>query len=114
MIKKIILTKSQPTFCIEYPAPFNKLRMKSATSIEGAFNTDALPCIALRLRNDTQAFNLRMNLVPSSNRFDCFDVLEAASQVPPLNSVSFNLLEIAIPEHQYEGGFVVTMEAEVE
>lgn len=114
MIQKIILTKRESKFTINNATPFKNLQIKSATSVEGTFNTDEAQYILLKLRNDTQVFNSRTNIIPNTNQFNCFDLLETAAQIPALWNVSFHTLEIEIPVHQYQREFTVTMEVEVE
>jgi hypothetical protein len=112
MIEKIILTNQEPKFTINNPTVLKKLIVKSANSVEGVFCTDVTPFLELKLKNESQVVNLRMNLIPSTNHYDCFDLLESADQIPALKNVGFNLLEISIPENQYEGEFKVIIETE--
>ena len=110
----IHLSKDQPTVMVNAVNVFTKIKAIDASLIEGAYDPQTTPFINLRLFNDFNVITFHMNLIPGSNKFNCYDVLQAANQVQNLENVSFNKLIIEVIPNIFLAEFSIRMQIDIE
>jgi hypothetical protein len=52
--------------------------------------------IELILKNESTKFTAFSNLLPGSNKFNCFDLLETAKSIPALKTENFQILSCSL------------------
>ena len=57
-----------------------------------------VPYIEMKLLNERHAFNLYSNLVPGTDRLNCYDLLSASSNIPVLSSEVFHTRNASCPK----------------
>jgi len=114
MINMIHLSRDQPTVMVNAVNVFTKIEAINASLIEGKYDPKTLPFIKLRLFNSSTVFTLNMNLIPGSNKFNCYDVLQAANQVQNLENVSFNKLIIEVIPNIFFAEYSIRMQIDIQ
>lgn len=114
MINMIHLSRDQPTVMVKAVNVFTKIMAVHASLIEGAFDPQTTPFINLRLFNDFNVITFHMNLIPGSNKFNCYDVLQAANQVQNLRNVSFNKLIIEVTPKIFLAEYSIRMQIDIQ
>jgi hypothetical protein len=98
---------------LKYANGFKHLNLISAKIIKGTY-LKPVPYIEMKLLNDRHAFNLYSNLVPGTDRLNCYDLLSASSNIPALANEIFHTLKCIMPENVFDEDAEVEMEFEVE
>jgi predicted nucleic acid-binding protein len=114
MINMIHLSRDQPTVMVNAVNVFTKIKAIDASLIEGAFDPQTKPFINLRLFNDFNVITFHINLIPASNKFNCYDVLQAANQVQNLRNVSFNKLIIEVTPKIFFAEYSIRMQIDIQ
>jgi hypothetical protein len=114
MMNMIHLSKDQPTVMLNAVNVFTKIKAVHARLIDGTYDPQTTPFINLRLLNECNVITFHMNLIPGSNNFYCYDVLQAANQVQPLKNVSFNKLIIEVTPNMYLAEYSIRLQIDVE
>lgn len=114
MINMITLSKDNPTHIVNAVNAFTEIKAINASLLNGEYDPEIRPFIKLRLFNSSTVFTLNMNLIPGSNKFNCYDILQAVSQVKNLENASFNMLTIEVPHNTFLTNFSIQLQIGVE
>lgn len=114
MMNMIQLYKDQPTVTVNAVNAFTKIKAVHASLIHGTYDPQTTPFINLRLLNDFKVITFHMNLIPGSNNFYCYDVLQTAKQVQNLRNVSFNKLIIEVTPKLFLAEYSIRLQIDVE
>jgi hypothetical protein len=114
MMNMIHLSKDQPTVMVNAVNAFTRIKALHAILIDGTYDPQTTPFINLRLFNDFNVITLHMNLIPGSNNFFCYDILQAVNQVQPLKNVSFNKLIIEVTPKIFLAEYSIRLQIDVE
>lgn len=96
MKKVIVMNKGQKEAKIISPLGFSLLNLTSGR-MSGVPASDKVPCIDMRLLNDTTAINCYSNVISGTTKLNGFDLLAAASTIPALTNQDFHTLECILP-----------------
>ncbi len=110
----IHLSKDQPTVTVNAVNAFTKIKAVHACLIDGTYDPQTTPLIILRLLNDFNVITFHMNLIPGSNNFYCYDILQAVNQVQNLRNVSFNKMIIEVKPNMYLAEYSIRIQIDVE
>ncbi len=110
----IHLYRHQPSVTVNAVNAFTRIKAVHARLIDGTCDPQTTPFINLRLLNDFNVITFHMNLIPGSNNFYCYDVLQAANQVQPLKNVSFNKLIIEVTPKIFVAEYSIRLQIDVE
>jgi len=110
----IHLSKDQPTVMVNAVNAFTRIKALHAILIDGTYDPQTTPFINLRLFNDFNVITFHMNLIPGSNKFNCYDVLQAANQVQNLENVSFNKLLIEVIPNIFFAEYSIRMQIDIQ
>ena len=94
---------------LNYANGFKRLNLISANINKGTY-LKPVPYIEMKLLNERHAFNLYSNLVPGTDRLNCYDLLSASSNIPALSSEVFHTLKCIMPENVFNEDAEVEME----
>ena len=92
---------------------FKKLILVSAT-INKIQNASILPSVEFILSNENSRFTSYSSLVPSTNNFNCFDLLKVANYNLVLSNEIFYTLKCILPDNLGGGDVIIEMEFEIE
>jgi hypothetical protein len=113
MIKSIKFENGIQEIEINQDTGFKKLILVSAT-INKIENLNILPSVELILSNDNNKFTSYSHLVPSTNNFNCFDLLKVASNNLVLSNEIFYTLKCILPDNLGAADVKIEMEFEIE
>lgn len=113
MIKSIKFENGIQEIEINQDTGFKKLNLVSAT-INKFENLSILPRVELILRNESSKFTSYSHLVPSTNNFNCFDLLKVASNNLVLSNEIFYTLKCILPDNLGAADVKIEMEFEIE
>jgi hypothetical protein len=113
MIKSIKFENRIQKIEINQDTGFKKLILVSAT-INKIENLNILPSVELILSNDNNRFTSYSHLVPSTNNFNCFDLLKVASNNLVLSNEIFYTLKCISPDNLGAADVKIEMEFEIE
>lgn len=113
MRKKIAIENGNQEIQINHDAGFKRLNLISAT-INKVKDLKVIPSVELILINDKVMFRSYSNLVPGTNKLNCFDILLTATNNPALSNEIFHTLKCVVPGDFYNADAVIDMEFEIE
>ncbi len=113
MIKSIKFENGIKEIEINQDTGFKKLILVSAT-INKIENLNILPSVELILSNDYNKFTSYSHLVPSTNNFNCFDLLKVATNNLVLSNKKFYTLKCILPDNLGAADVKIEMEFEIE
>ena len=113
MIKSIKFENGIQKIEINQDTGFKKLILVSAT-INKIENLNILPSVELILSNDNNRFTSYSHLVPSTNNFNCFDLLKVANNDLVLSNEIFYTLKCKLPDNLVVEDVTIEMEFEIE
>jgi len=113
MIKSIKFENGIQKIEINQDTGFKKLILVSAT-INKIENLNILPSVELILSNENSRFTSYSHLVPSTNNFNCFDLLKMATNNLILSNEIFYTLKCILPDNLGVGDVIIEMEFEIE
>ena len=113
MIKSIKFENGIQEIEINQDTGFKKLILVSAT-INKIENLNILPSVELILSNENSRFTSYSHLVPSTNNFNCFDLLKVASNNLVLSNEIFYTLKCILPDNLGAADVKIEMEFEIE
>lgn len=67
-------------------------------------------CVELKLKGIHHEFNAYLNLIPGTNDFNCYELINAAKQTGCLNDAEFTSLEIMINEDDFSNDFRINID----
>jgi hypothetical protein len=113
MIKSIKFENGIQKIEIKQYTGFKKLILVSAT-INKIENLSILPSVELILSNENSRFTSYSHIVPSTNNFNCFDLLKVASNNLVLSNEIFYTLKCILPDNLGAADVKIEMEFEIE
>jgi hypothetical protein len=113
MIKSIKFENGIQKIEINQDTGFKKLILVSAT-INKIENLNILPRVELILSNENSSFTSYSHLVPSTNNFNCFDLLKVATNNLVLSNEIFYTLKCILPDNLVVEDVTIEMEFEIE
>jgi hypothetical protein len=113
MIRSIKFENGIQKIEINQDTGFKKLILVSAT-INKIENLSILPSVELILSNENSRFTSYSHLVPSTNNFNCFDLLKVASNNLVLPNEIFYTLKCILPDNLGAADVKIEMEFEIE
>lgn len=113
MRKNIVIENGNQEIQINHDAGFKQLNLISAT-INKVDDLKVIPSVELILLNDKVMFRSYSNLVPGTNKLNCFDILLTATNNPTLSNEIFHTLKCVVPDNLYDADVVIDMEFEIE
>ncbi len=113
MIKSIKFENGIKEIEINQDTGFKKLILVSST-INKFENLNILPSVELILSNENSRFTSYSHLVPSTNNFNCFDLLKVASNNLVLSNEIFYTLKCILPDNLGAADVKIEMEFEIE
>jgi hypothetical protein len=93
---------------------FTIVKAVDARLINGIYAPGSTPFLEMRITNGYKVLTCHMNLIPGSNNFNCYDILQTASGLEPLKNTLFNKLLIEVSPKIFSGEFLIELEMEVE
>ena len=113
MIKSIKFENGIQKIEINQDTGFKKLILVSAT-INKIENLSILPRVELIISNENSRFTSYSHLVPSTNNFNCFDLLKVANNDLVLSNEIFYTLKCILPDNLSAADVIIEMEFEIE
>lgn len=113
MIKSIKFENGIQEIEINEDTGFKKLILAFAT-INKIQNVSILPSVELILSNENSKFISYSNLVPSTNNFNCFDLLKEATNNLVLSNETFYTLKCILPDNLGVADVIIEMDFEIE
>ena len=113
MIKSIKFENGIQKIEINQDTGFKKLILVSAT-INKIENLNILPIVELILSNENSRFTSYSHLVPSTNNFNCFDLLKVANNNLVLSNEIFYTLKCILPDNLGAADVIIEMDFEIE
>jgi hypothetical protein len=113
MIKSIKFENGIQKIEINQDTGFKKLILVSAT-INKIENLSILASVELILSNDYNKFTSYSHLMPSTNNFNCFDLLKVATNDLVLSNEIFYTLKCILPDNLGAADVIIEMEFEIE
>jgi hypothetical protein len=107
MIVKIQLTENEHVAIIKTGIPFQSLKLISAEERIGQALQGEAPFLELTLLGPSAKFTFHANRLPSSNQFNCFDLLTIAKETIENPLVSFNEILISCNRSFYQDQFEI-------
>jgi len=113
MRKKVKFENGIQEIQINQDAGFKHLSLISAI-INKVDDLKVKPSVELILINDTVKFTLYSNLVPGTNKLNCFDLLLTVTNNPVLLNEIFHTLKCVLADDISKAGVMIDMEFEIE
>jgi len=107
-IKKIFLNQEQRVALIKRSQGFVTVRLTRAEIFLSPKNSE-IRAIELILKNESTKFTAFSNLLPGSNKFNCFDLLETAKSIPALKTENFQILSCSFQKLEKNEPFEVKL-----
>ena len=112
MITQLQLNENEQSTAIKTKLPFQSLKLISAEERIGQALQGEAPYLELTLQGPSAKFTFHANRLPSSNQFNCFDLLTIAKETIENPLVSFNELLISCNKGFYEDQFEIQLKLE--
>jgi len=113
MVNSIKFENGIHELVLNHAKGFKHLNLISAKINKGKY-LKPVPYIEMILLNNRHAFTLNSNLVPGTDRLNCFDLLSASYNIPALSNEIFHTLKCIMPENVFDKDAEVEMEFDVE
>ena len=113
MIKKIKFEHGVHEMQIHNISGFKYLNLTSATINKNEYGKE-ITSVEMQLQSDRRAFTMHSNLIPGTNKLDCFDLLRCAYNIPALVNENFHTLKCLIPKKLIDDSIDIEMEFEIE
>lgn len=97
-----VLTAEIKVISLRAKDTFKRLELTNACIIQGQAYPESTPHIEIALIGDGIKFTACANLIPDSNEFNCFNLLEAAKQAMGQHAQVFERMEIRAFNEHYE------------
>ncbi len=112
MITQLQLNENEYSTAIKTKTPFQSVKLIFAEERAGQSIEGAVPFLELTLLGPSAKFSFHANRLPSSNQFNCFDLLTTAKETIENPLVSFNELLISCNKGFYEDPFEIQLKIE--
>ena len=112
MIKKIKFEHGIHEMQIRNISGFKYLNLTSATINKNEYGKE-ITSVEMQLQSDRRVFTLHSNLIPGTNKLNCFDLLRCAYNIPALVNENFHTLKCLIPKRLIDDSIDIAMEFEI-
>lgn len=109
-----VLTPEIKAISLRAKDTFKHLELTNALIIQGQTNPESIPYIEFTLLGDGIKFTACANLIPGSNEFNSFDLLEAAKQALAQDVQVFERVEIRVFDEHYKNDYRIEGEIETD
>lgn len=114
MTTQLLLNENEYSKTIKTEKSFESVKLITAEERAGLAIHGIVPFIELTLLGPSAKFSFHANRLPSSNQFNCFDLLTIAKETIENPSVSFNEILISCNKGFYEDQFEIQVMIEYE
>jgi hypothetical protein len=113
MVKKVKFENGVREVQIINSSGFNYLNLTSATINKGKYGEE-IPSVEMILLNDRTMLTSYSNLIPGTNKLNCFDLLQTAANIPALVNEKFHTLKCVLPAYIIDDSIEIELAFEIE
>ncbi|MFM7671797.1 MAG: hypothetical protein ACKO6Q_04315 [Bacteroidota bacterium] len=114
MITPFVLSSEIHIISLRAKEYFRQLKLINLQLTEGELAAGSTASIEFTLLGDEVKFTCYSNGIPGSDRFNCFDLLEAAKQAMGAQNQLFERVEIRAVDEHYVGAYRIEGELEID